>query len=301
MSYAAYAEPSKGYQPYAAPEPGLVSDARPAAGRATAGGKEGTFLELLATDGVGDYHVNHFVGYGAYLKSPGKLVATMNQKFYDQFIELFSPNKATADRGDYLFHGDDTIEFGIGGKRGSFVEKLGGLLHSDWVSMQMSTDGESFYASTLKRNWLLPLEKAAVDLDEDMRGFIEVNQHHFLAGRRSFKIGYSEEMSRLYIETAALERSSLCEYNVIERTGALRAVIIDLWTHLIENVQKRHGKWISPTELPKTYQGIRKGYQVKRKVDYRVDKSKNAGQALKASWFQQVVQRHPGLVKGLPL
>jgi hypothetical protein len=307
MSYADYTGVARGYQPFAAPAPSVArapsvaSYAEPAPALVTADGKEGTFDELPVTDGVGDYHVNHFIGYGAYqpLKSPEKLVAALNRMFYTRFVDLFSPNEATAAWGKYFFHGDDTIEFEIGGEKGSFIEILGGLLHSDWVSMRMSADGESFYASTLRRKWLLLAEKLAVGLNEDVRGPIEINQHHFLAGRRSFKIGYSAELRRLYIETAAFERSSLCEYSMLEKTGVLRAVIVDLWTRLIENVENSFGKWVSPDLLPKGDQGVRQGYLTKRNVDYRADRYEKAGQALNAPWFAQVLARHPGLVKGL--
>jgi len=301
MSYATYTESPKGYQQYAQPESNYTNATKPVVSSLTAEGKEGTFTELLVTDGVGDYHINHFIGYGSFLpqSKPEQLVAKKNQEFYRTFTELFSPNDATAEIGDYSFKGHDTIEFAIGGDLGDWFEKVGGFFHSDWVSMQMADDGESFYGSTLRRKWLLWKEEAAIKLSAGLRNPIEVNQHHFLAGRRSFKIGYSKELSRLYIETAAFERSSLCEYNIAEKSGLLRESIVQIWTNLIKNVEASSGSWISPLILGN--QKVRQGYKLVGNVDYRVGQYKKPTEALKQAWFDKVIQRNPGLLKGLSL
>jgi hypothetical protein len=301
MSYATYAESPKGYSQYAHPESNYTNVKKPGVSTLTAEDKEGTFTELLVTDGVGDYHINHFIGYGSFLQQskPEQLVAKKNQEFYRTFAELFSQNVASAETGDYSFKGHATIEFEIGGKFGNWLQKVGGFFHSDWVSMQMADDGESFYGSTLRRKWMFGLEEAAVFLSEDWRNPIEVNQHHFLAGRRSFKIGYSKELSRLYIETAAFERSSLCEYNIAEKSGLLRSAIVQIWTNLIKNVEASSGSWISPLKLAD--QKVRQGYNLKGNVDYRVEQYKKPGEALEQQWFDKVIQRNPGLLKGLSL
>lgn len=300
MSYAAYSQISRGYAPYAAPALMQDAAAMPVPAHVAAEGEEGTFEELFVTEGVGAYHINHFIGYGAYLppKSSEKLVKLLNQALYLGFVKVFEPNVATVEKGDYEFHGADTIEFTVGGKRGSLIEKVGGLFHSDWVSMQMSADGESFYASTLKRRWMTLSEKALLLADKDAKDLIETNQHHFLAGRRSFKIGYDQDLKVLYIETAAFERSSVCEYNVLEKTGLLRDAIVAIWTNLIDNFEKTWGKWISPSLLPKA---VRQGYSMKGNVDYRQEQHKKAAQALSASWFTKVLARNPGLTKSVPL
>lgn len=312
MSYATYANPQEGYHQYAQPKSTYTKAEKPAVSSVATDGKEGTFTELLVTDGVGDYHINHFIGYGAYqqLKNPQERLAWLNKEFYRRFVEVFSPNEATAEKGKYSFKGKDTIEFKIGndlwtlvkglasGDVGPLAKKLAGLAHSDWVSIEMSDDGVSFYASTLKRKWMWDIEKLALSKSEDWRNPIEVNQHHFLAGRRSFKIGYSEELTRLYVETVAFERSSLCEYNVVEKnTGVLRKEITNIWTNLIENVENSFGKWISPSKL--VNQKVRQGYQTEGNVDYRVGQYKNAAQGIKE--FDTILQRHPGLRKGLSL
>lgn len=303
MSYAAYSQISKGYAPYAVPASVQDAAVLPVPAHVAAEGKEGTFEELLVTEGVGDYHINHFIGYGSYLalKSPEKIVRLLNQALYLGFVDVFEPNEAAAEKGDYLFNGVDTIEFTVGGKRGDLFEKAGGLFHSDWVSMQMSADGESFYASTLKRRWMTTSEKVLLLAQNDAKDLIETNQHHFLAGRRSFKIGYDQDLKRLYIETAAFERSSLCEYNVLEKTGLLRDAIVAIWTNLIENFEKTWGKWISPSLLPKPHQAVRQGYSRKGNVDYRQGRHKKAAQALNTPWFAKVLARNPGLTKGVPL
>ena len=62
--------------------------------------------------------------------------------------------------------------------------------------------------------------------------------HHFLAGRRYFSIGYDPVKKLYFVETAAFERSSVCEYSVIDSTGVLRENIVVLWENLILNFER---------------------------------------------------------------
>jgi hypothetical protein len=271
-------------------------------------GKEGQFSELRVTGGVGPFHINHFIGYSGFimLSKPAEVVAPLAARFYRDFVKLFEPNEAEADLSQYEFKGADTIEFSIGGKKFELLEHIGGFLHSDWVSLQQSDDRESFYASTLRRRWLLFKEQLALsglkslstDLASNLIEFIRVNQHHFLAGRRSFRFGYDEKLHRCYVETAAFERSSICEYYLAEKTGLLREAVIELWTNLLANVQASFGGlWVPPVLAVKAEE--REGYQTRDNVDYRTASFPTAAEALSQPWFAKVLTRHPGLLKGL--
>jgi hypothetical protein len=129
--------------------------------------------------------------------------------------------------------------------------------------------------------------------------FIRVNQHHFLAGRRSWRLGYDSGLKCPYVETAAFERSSLCEYSGAERIGLFRESIIEIWTSLLTNVRKDFTsiKWISPESL--LDQSVRAGYETVDDVDYRTASFETAEEALDEQWFAKIFTRHPGLLKGL--
>jgi hypothetical protein len=304
MDYGTFRQPSPGYS--APAKQPVVLPAAASEPLAYADGKEGQFFELRVTGGVGPFHVNHFVVYSGLLElsNPQPIVAPLLQSFYSSFISLFEPdNAAKADQGEYTYKGADTIEFELGGVGDwDVLPNLGGLLHSDWVSFQKSDDGESFYASTLRRGWLLFSEKLALAATTGatrraLAEEIKVNQHHFLAGRRSFRFGYDPALRRLYVETAALERSSICEYRLLEKTGALRSTIIELWTTLLVNVQKRfHIPFVAPSSLPPA---ARAGYQITGNVAYRTAEFASATEALTQPWFAKLLPRHPGLLKNV--
>lgn len=312
MGYQPYANPAAGYRK--GPQSGYNTPAK----RATAKGKEGTFVELPVTGGVGNFHINHFIGYSSQalltLQVKARL-AELQQQFRDDFTEIFSVrNVAEANLRPYLHEGNDTIEFEIGGndetsKGMYYLRQVMGFNHSDWVSLQDDPGSRSFYARTLKRDWATFLEESAISALElvDKRTaiatevFFEINRHHFLAGRRSFKVGYDEALQRCYIETAALERSSLDFYDMIERTGLLRPMIVQIWTSLIENFEKEHDGnpefyWLSASGNP---ENVPDGYSVQGNVAYRTAQVRGMKEAVKAPWFKKVLSRHPGLVAGL--
>jgi hypothetical protein len=305
MDYGTFRQPSTGYA-----APAKRPAVTPAASEplAYADGKEGQFFELRVTGGVGPFHVNHFVVYSALLdlSNPKPVVGPLLQFFYSSFTSLFEPdNAAKADRREYTYNGAETIEFELGGTgEWDILPTLGGLLHSDWVSFQKSDDDESFYASTLRRGWTLFSERLALGTSAGttrrvLAEEIKVNQHHFLAGRRSFRFGYDPALRRLYAETAALERSSLCEYRLLEKTGVLRSIVIELWTTLLVNVQQQfHFKFVAPSSLPAA---TRAGYQVSGNTAYRTGEFETAAEALADPWFAKLLPRHPGLVKNLLL
>lgn len=314
MSYQPYANPAAGYQK------STQSGYNTLAKRATAKGKEGTFVELPVTGGVGPFHVNHFIGYSSQTLLTPKVkarLAELQQRFRDDFTEIFSvKNVADANLRPYFHKGNDTIEFEIGGndetsKGMYYLRQIMGFNHSDWVSMQDHPESRSFYATTLKRNWVTFLEESAISALElvDERtakateAFLEINRHHFLAGRRSFKVGYDEDLKRCYIETAALERSSLEFYDMIERTGLLRPMIVQIWTSLIENFEKGYGGspefyWLSASGNP---ENVPDEYIVQGNVAYRAAQVRGMKEAINASWFKKVLDRHPGLVAGLKI
>ncbi len=319
MSYASFAGTGGGYAPYAVPTRGVTPTRGAAAGKQPAKQAK-TFTELYVTGGVGPFHTNHFQAWSQVAQHSPALVARLTsgltKVLYDQFCGVFSvKNVAGATlHADVKHQGSPTVEFRIGGNEGDALEKMGGLFHADWVVMRKHAASGSFYGSTLKREWVedRELEFAKVLAQKapkpkpgsEMPGGLEiaarlvtVNQHHFLAGRRSWVVGHDPALHRYFVETAALERNSLCEYASIEQFGVMRESIVKIWTHLLENF-KTYAPGFQAVPVPK---GAADGYKTRGNVAYCAGRHATASQAVSTSWFAPVLLRHPGLVEGLAL
>jgi len=294
MSYATFAHPKNGYHQNSAQKLSYLKPARPQALKvADDDKKEGTFTDLPATGGVGEYHINHFLGFSQPVSAPTpQFVRTLNKMFYSSFVELFS-NENIAEARLQPYNGRDFVKFTIGGKSGSWFDKFGGFVHSDWIRLEMHSDGNNFLATTLHRDWLWDSEKVAITLKPEAERYIDVNRHHFLAGRRVFAIRFDVPSSRYVIETAAFERSSLCEYKVADDV-LFRNRITILWTTMIESFEKVADGWASgkPEVVPE-------GYTVKGNVVFIESRHKLVSDALLAPWFGGILSRYPGLTKGL--
>ena len=299
--------------------------------------KEGEFTEKNVYEGVGNFHVNHFIGYFTTTKNlyipSSKDILIFNREFFNNFGFIFSvKNVSDASLSKHTYKNKKTVCFKLGGNINKLVnyseyfnipyfniDKLGGIFHEDWVSFEMADNQLSFYGSTLKRKWVEKLElklfsqvaelTKAVGLIDDnyssvskfITNFIEVNQHHFLAGRRSWRVGYDEDLNHLYVETLAFERSSLCEYSMLEKTGKLRETILDLWINLILNYVGVHKFMLYPIfYIPKDFNLIsRYDYEFRGNVLYKVAEDKSSANILNTPWVKEAMTRHPGLLKDL--
>ncbi|PIF45518.1 hypothetical protein CLU96_2527 [Chryseobacterium sp. 52] len=293
-------------------------------------GKAGEFTEKNVYEGVGKFHGNHFRGYFSYISDPSEnQIKEMNKHFFENFCSIFSlSNLSKATTGKYKFKSKETVEFQLGGTIKVFknipqLDFLGGIIHSDWVSIEKAADDFSFYGSTLKREWIekpeydlfLNLGKVAASLKiidkikafEMVKDIIEVNQYHFLAGRRSWAIGFDHSVKLWYIETVAFERNSACEYSLLDKYGNLRQMIIDLWVNQINNyfrvLKNTTGVIAQITGFPAKVNGkvINEyaDYGYSKNVLYKIVEEKTASVLLKTPWYSKCLQRHPGLTKGL--
>lgn len=267
------------------------------------------FFELNRVEhGSGGYNINHFIGFFNTRREIN--IGEEILDFYSNFGKAFTQkNKATAKKEPYEFKERDTIRFTVGGTNGNFFEKSFGWVHDDWVSLEFDSKYESFFARTLKRGWLENYEKVAVVAtwaDNFFRpnpiGFarsygihklVIANQHHFLAGRRSWRIGYGTfNREKLYfIETAAMERYSYAfvDYALSDLAG-LRDTIDDIWSFLIVNYAKLKKFKILPHYIPDGYDFTFGS------VLRRTEEHESFDVATSQPWFQEVIKRHPGLI-----
>lgn len=223
------------------------------------------FTDLPVANGVGPYHVNRF---RIFFPAPaGQKPGPLGREFVDGFERFFNPNSAKANFRPFTHGGEKTIEF--------VFDLLGPNFHHDWVYIcgrRNDEDCAGFAAQTLKRNFeddwdkrlrvavaaavgaalgffpiLAPLAQILAQKLGDL--LVWVNQHHFLAGRRSWMIVDSAKMlvggardksasvaperrnryvyQPVYVlETAAIERSSMTEYEVAQKIPEIVDAVI---------------------------------------------------------------------------
>ena len=144
-------------------------------------------------------------------------------------------------------------------------------IHPDVVGVEAMTP-TSFTAQTLKRNylessdliikgaalatlagveaitgWIPVLNLAEAAIEEIVSAYvIWANQHHFLAGRRSFKFdqgvsfGYTD--GRYVFETAAMERFSLLPYEKSQLfMGSAEDMVRPVWVEMVQRFAAHHG------------------------------------------------------------
>jgi len=283
----------------------------------TSDDKTGTFMELspykdyaeTIEGGVGPFHFNHFIGY---FKPPKRKVSTID--FFAHFPLVFNAegNVASAVTSEgYKFKGHDTVKF----LHANPIKAYG---HEDWVTLQMAEDNLSFFARTLKREWVYTKEAAANALlkrNLDIKLPIEANQRHFLAGRRSWAVGYLPASKLNYIETAAFERFSHPFYHDHEYALSIKAeTIVDIWVKLIKDYADYYEvELISNDGIKQIFRNYKTDYwyfsqptsllpfkpgklQVIKDVYYAHEDRPTAAEAHAVPWFKEVLKRHPGLL-----
>lgn len=308
MSYLEFTSPNiAGYKESAYPESSYSS---------APSDKAGTFTELSphrVEDGVGPYHINHFIAYftlDKVYKSPMSW-----EHFFQNFPEIFNrkllekgreliKNEAFVTKSKYQFKNNPTVQF-----ISSDQYKM--LLHQDWVSLQTDLPTKTFFGRTLKREWknfsddelVNPFLKffrelaksSGLDIPLDNEYLMGVNRRHFLAGRRSWTAGKLPSSKLYYVETAAFERYSHILYQAAEGAMGFRESIVNIWTKLILNFASFYG---AELEFVFTKEDLLSGYTQYKNTNiiYNQAKSDDPAEVLNLPWFAEVSKRHPGLL-----
>lgn len=180
-------------------------------------------------------------------------------------------------------------------------------IHTDSVGIiQSSANG--FTVQTLKREYEDEDDKAiraplhAAGAPDAVADFaININQHHFLAGRRSFRFdsgrnfGYDDD--RLVFETAAIERYShpVFEYSQIA-VGNIPAIVRQIWCQMAHRFCETHGleKIVNEPAQP----GWSKSDPATHSMQTEV--APNAGAIRSAAQFPAISKLHPQLMEDWP-
>ncbi len=217
------------------------------------------FTPLPIAGGVGEYHLNRFrVAFDASKLSAIMLPLAVNG-FFRGFGKYLKSKAAKVDTATGKTHDDKpTFEFTgtatLGGSKSALADAaIPDFAHTDWVYV-LDRSNNSFTGQTLKRNFTTVLEDAAL-IAARIRGpataaavqaAIVINQHHFLAGRRAWRLdhgsvfGYSGNVRVL--ETVAVERFSLTAYSQSGAViGDIATLVRNVWLNLLKNYIRDEG------------------------------------------------------------
>jgi hypothetical protein len=241
----------------------------------------GDFTALTLPTGVGDIHFNRF--RIAFQEQAGISAATLASDLIDNFPTYFNSQFATVKFGDRNHEGKPTLHFH------GYAKVLGLDLahpHSDWVVQEWVDRNVGFTAQTLKREF----SDAREDLEAGVGTFgalnfvpvvgptlgvlgtlasggaaVHYNRMHFLAGRRSWRIGdgriFDLSPHVNVLETVAVERFSAQAYNAANSVTGLESRVPDIWIALLNNFVNKKGLTVVPQTLQPRWKN-------KTRVDY---------------------------------
>ncbi len=238
----------------------------------------------IHNDGDGPYRVNRYRIYFRVRSTQAcPTVASLASDFNSRFKFFFEPNIATVSlRSDKPFGGVASLQFKVDAK--ALYGRLNiPDIHTDWVGVIWSDNSKGFAVQTLERDFMEREDRVAATAGAlagspamlpgaIVGGYsaVQINQHHFLAGRRSWIIASAHNFDNnpsslnlnglFVLETAAIERFSLIIHQIINVTGG--ALINDydkaidtIWTTLLRNYVRSKGfqpvpvqTWVNMTQ-----------------------------------------------------
>jgi hypothetical protein len=244
------------------------------------------FTALAIDSGVGDYHLNRFrIAFRPPTGIPASIRAqTLASDLIDHFPTYFKSEFATVEFGNRRHQGKPTLKFhGYAKVAGIDIAEP----HNDWVVRHWADRNIGFTAQTLKREFtdagedgkaggggaailLVPVIGPAIGLGGAVLSggaAIHVNRMHFLAGRRSWRIGagivFDPELKDdvIILETAAVERFSSRAYSTADSVIGLQKKVPDIWIAFLNNFVSKQG-------LPVFVQTLKPGWIRKKWVNY---------------------------------
>jgi hypothetical protein len=244
------------------------------------------FTALAIDTGVGSIHLNRFrIAFRPPAGIPARIRAqTLASDLIDHFPAHFRSEFATVEFGGRSHEGKPTLKFhGYAKVAGIDVAEP----HSDWVVRHWTDRNIGFTGQTLKREFfdagedgkaggggaailLVPVIGPAIGLGGALvsgGAAVHFNRLHFLAGRRSWRIGegtvFDPELKDdvIILETAAVERFSSKAYSTADSLIGLQSKVPDIWIAFLNNFVNKQG-------LPIYAQTLKPGWKRKKWVNY---------------------------------
>lgn len=245
------------------------------------------FTALTIDTGVGNIHLNRFrIAFRPPAGVPARIRAqTLASDLIDHFPTYFKSEFATVQFSNRCHQGKPTLKF-------HGYAKVAGIdlaePHNDWVVRHWTDRNIGFTAQTLKREFfdasedgtagggagaailLVPVVGPLVGLAGAVTAggaAVHVNRLHFLAGRRSWRIGEGKAFDPdlkddvIILETAAVERFSSRVYSTADSVIGLQNKVPDIWIAFLNNFVNKQG-------LPIFAQIIKPGWKRKNWVNY---------------------------------
>ena len=251
------------------------------------------------------------------------------------FEHVFNPNStARCEKGTVAFNGAPTVCFTgtVATVSTGFGSATAGMPHDDWVYLKEHTTHPHLFGTTLTRlDWdiddlLVETIPNVVFVLSPMVGttssaasrvldaFVpDDNGKHFLAGRRAWRCGFSEEHNLHFFETAAFERFSDPAYQLME--SVVRPLLDQCWIETVINFTLLLGaplqdvgslsgysktRTIPPSSAGSVYSTVPPyGPVYYRNESFAADGRDAAKTAYEAiSWFNDVRQGLPSLSPG---
>jgi len=231
----------------------------------------GNFTELLIGDGVGDIHFNRF--RIAFKPPAGISAATLAGDLVNNFPRYLNSAYANVEVGDHDHEGKPTFHFhGYAYALGFDLAKP----HDDWVVREWVDRNIGFTAQTLKREFGVAGEDFGTGFGAGLGSLfvpglpflglgglgnaaviglsaVHYNRMHFLAGRRSWRIGegslFGVPGGVFVFETVAVERFSSAVYDTADAVLGLESKIPDVWIALLNNFVNMKVLTVVPQKL----------------------------------------------------
>ena len=210
--------------------------------------------------GVGNYHFNR-LRIAFRTSVPVQVLAT---NLFVNFPTYLENQYATVEWGDRGFNGNRTLHFH------GFAKVLGIDLakpHNDWVGVKWWDPKVGFTVQTLKREFFDAFEDVMASAGGGLSGAAAVhyNRMHFLAGRRSWRIGegpiFGASRDVIILETIAVERFSAHVYDLADSVVDLETKLPDVWISLLNNFVRISG-------YPAVLQTPKPRWKDKNRVNY---------------------------------
>ncbi len=216
------------------------------------------FVEMPVQGGVGPYHFNR---YRIVFDAPVVSKEGLARNLIMNFPSYLNSQYATVEKTKRTFNSKPTLKF-HGIKNMPVVGDVA-RPHHDWVVVDPVDWQRGFTARTLRREFIdVQDDGVAGGLAGAAGGLlgaaeaVRVNQRHFLAGRRCWRLDTAEAFhlpdvpgQKLVLETTAVERFSCPEYVLADAAFGMEKLVPNIWCSMLWNFVRQNSLTADPLKL----------------------------------------------------
>jgi hypothetical protein len=204
-------------------------------------------LSINQNKASGPYHINHFISFFEVPIMAKWSHIDETKELFQEFKSYFDNDFTIVNFSKKKWQNKHLAGFNTVVPNSPWLSLFGFMAHTDWVTIEEwqneNDDGFSIFGTTLKDT----REEGFVEdlLESQSESTMRIDtDYHFLSGRRSWKFGvvnnnFIRSPNLCYIETAALERFSLPEYDKMD-TGKnpplIRSLVNQVWISMLKKI-----------------------------------------------------------------